>query len=646
MQIAAVTSGAAPKQPGQNGSAGSGDTQAAFAEALAKVERTASDRSNSGKAHSDTEGAHGELSPDAGPEGMVPPGPGLDLSAGPTPSEPAKPDLDGGVPILRENEADGSASFEGTMDRQERASQGPMIASLPVAARELSSISQDPDRNAAAGPVERAIAAPLAMVRAARPDPSAIGAPVRDGNGEDLAPRRPDPLARLSSMVDVRTGGGGAVASDESTAPSHGLTGAEAKMSQPNIHAVQGSSPSVSAGPHLARPNVPAEPGHLPSGVSGEALGPIRSRDQPMNPDRPQENPTPRQVVVGKSEAGQTHFRRSARAEPAPMMRPDMAAVERDEPHGKRPAPRGHGKTELAAILSDPGRLNRPPDPGARGKTSEPVLAPGAVQRVQEAAPTLASATAAIPKTESAAGLAMDDRSAFEDQGLSERPRPDPAPRPAEPFRPDTQVSQAASVIAFRAAARPDGSAIRTSVGGTFDQLQVAESNRNGLRVEDSSIDPGIAAGPATLSSSSPVAAASNNPTGSQAAAVAQQLASAVVTRRDNQVEVSLNPAELGRVRMSIQAQDSMLTLVIQVDRPETADLMRRHAETLASEFRQMGYNNLTMDISTGGERATSDRGTSASAPPGAADEPSTDGIPTSPPPAFTGISGGLDLKV
>ena len=144
---------------------------------------------------------------------------------------------------------------------------------------------------------------------------------------------------------------------------------------------------------------------------------------------------------------------------------------------------------------------------------------------------------------------------------------------------------------------------------------------------------------------SQPSAGPISPPSGHVPAAVAQQLAAAMTAGKDKSVELALNPVELGRVRMSIRSQDHVLALFIQVDRPETADLMRRHVDTLSAEFRQMGYSDLTLDISTGNEG--SERGDESNLP-------SADGsigssvaqISDDRPAHLTARSGGLDLKV
>lgn len=72
-----------------------------------------------------------------------------------------------------------------------------------------------------------------------------------------------------------------------------------------------------------------------------------------------------------------------------------------------------------------------------------------------------------------------------------------------------------------------------------------------------------------------------------------------VVTRQaERAVEVALSPKELGHVKMSLTAHDGSLTLVVSADRSDTLDLMRRHIEVLAQEFRRLGYSDLGFEFS------------------------------------------------
>ena len=91
-------------------------------------------------------------------------------------------------------------------------------------------------------------------------------------------------------------------------------------------------------------------------------------------------------------------------------------------------------------------------------------------------------------------------------------------------------------------------------------------------------------------------------------ATVARQIAEAAVqTSADRQIDLTLNPAELGRVRMSLSTSDAGASVTIHADRPETLDLMRRNIGELESEFADMGYGDVDFAFS-GGDGAQDQR--------------------------------------
>ena len=78
----------------------------------------------------------------------------------------------------------------------------------------------------------------------------------------------------------------------------------------------------------------------------------------------------------------------------------------------------------------------------------------------------------------------------------------------------------------------------------------------------------------------------------------ARQIAAAAGHLPDRPVELSLNPEELGHVRLTISLGDSGMSVAIVAERPDTIDLMRRHIHALAQEFRNMGYGETEFQFS------------------------------------------------
>ena len=86
-------------------------------------------------------------------------------------------------------------------------------------------------------------------------------------------------------------------------------------------------------------------------------------------------------------------------------------------------------------------------------------------------------------------------------------------------------------------------------------------------------------------------------------AMIGRQMAEALQRLPDRPVEISLNPRELGRVRMNISTAEAGITVSVLAERPETLDLMRRNIEQLASEFQALGYESVDFAFSQGEAR-------------------------------------------
>lgn len=129
---------------------------------------------------------------------------------------------------------------------------------------------------------------------------------------------------------------------------------------------------------------------------------------------------------------------------------------------------------------------------------------------------------------------------------------------------------------------------------------------------------------------------------------VAQQIATALSNQgatTDAPLELALDPPELGRVRMQIAEISGVMTLMIQAERPETADLMRRHLELLAQEFAQASLDAPSVHIShdgagQGGQSSAENTSGAATASP---DHSTAEAPPHS---SIHSASGGLDLRL
>ena len=81
-----------------------------------------------------------------------------------------------------------------------------------------------------------------------------------------------------------------------------------------------------------------------------------------------------------------------------------------------------------------------------------------------------------------------------------------------------------------------------------------------------------------------------------------RRLVEAVSHSPNGSVELTLSPEELGRVRLSFTTQDGALTMLLQAERPDTLDLLRRHIDTLASDFKELGFDELNFRFAQNGD--------------------------------------------
>lgn len=81
----------------------------------------------------------------------------------------------------------------------------------------------------------------------------------------------------------------------------------------------------------------------------------------------------------------------------------------------------------------------------------------------------------------------------------------------------------------------------------------------------------------------------------------AQQFAAQILPQasaaKTGPIELVLNPAELGHLRFEIHQKGAHLEVVLLAERPETLELLRRHGDQLASEFRNAGFSGASLSF-------------------------------------------------
>jgi len=83
-----------------------------------------------------------------------------------------------------------------------------------------------------------------------------------------------------------------------------------------------------------------------------------------------------------------------------------------------------------------------------------------------------------------------------------------------------------------------------------------------------------------------------------QTQAIAQQISAAVARSPDGTIQIRLDPAELGRVTVTLPTVDGTGAAVVTAERPDVLDLLRRNENMLQKEMAAAGFENLEFSFS------------------------------------------------
>jgi flagellar hook-length control protein FliK len=163
---------------------------------------------------------------------------------------------------------------------------------------------------------------------------------------------------------------------------------------------------------------------------------------------------------------------------------------------------------------------------------------------------------------------------------------------------------------------------------------------------------PGVDAVPGALPSAGPTPSAPVAAGGAPAAPtfgpVAQIAPLAIAIATDpgsGTTDIALSPDELGRLQMQVVTDGDTLRIAMLVERPETLDLLRRHAEQLLSDLRQAGFGSATLSFGQGGGAAMEGASEPRTLAGGAAPATVPDILPAPLRPPLAG-NGTLDLRL
>jgi hypothetical protein len=128
--------------------------------------------------------------------------------------------------------------------------------------------------------------------------------------------------------------------------------------------------------------------------------------------------------------------------------------------------------------------------------------------------------------------------------------------------------------------------------------------------------------------------------------ATVSQIAVAVASASEHRVEIRLDPPELGRVQIHLTPVDGGVQAVVLADRPETQDLLRRHAHALTQELGDAGFGNVSLDFHAG-QHAAPDPGLNRPPPAVEAIALASPGSTTSTPTERRApVAGSLDVRL
>ncbi|GFE64423.1 flagellar hook-length control protein FliK [Litoreibacter roseus] len=126
---------------------------------------------------------------------------------------------------------------------------------------------------------------------------------------------------------------------------------------------------------------------------------------------------------------------------------------------------------------------------------------------------------------------------------------------------------------------------------------------------------------------------------------VSLQITQAIKTADAREIEVRLDPEELGKVRLVLSQRENGMSVQIIAERPETLDIMRRNASELSADLHQAGFENTEFSFEhRENQNSSEDTTGSSSGQDSATDDSNT--VPERSEITTYQITNGLDLKL
>ena len=253
-------------------------------------------------------------------------------------------------------------------------------------------------------------------------------------------------------------------------------------------------------------------------------------------------------------------------------------------------APANAGLHKDVAATTPPQDLATPKD--AAGDRAAVASATSALAATS-VSPTAAEKTGSVTLPAAIENTAGADRATISSGIGATAAPPALAPQPAQP------------AISTQAALGPKGAA-ETAMLSAIGQAMAGQAGQNGDERPDAIMVAETRLGAVNADfrgvTVQPEAASQT------ARSIAAQIADAMAKGAERAIEVSLNPAELGRVRITLAQGEAGMIVNVAAERAETLDLMRRNSELLGREFQDLGYEGTDFSFSQDG-RTRDDKG-------------------------------------
>lgn len=82
---------------------------------------------------------------------------------------------------------------------------------------------------------------------------------------------------------------------------------------------------------------------------------------------------------------------------------------------------------------------------------------------------------------------------------------------------------------------------------------------------------------------------------------ITNQISAAIGQTAVNDIEIRLDPEELGKLRIMLTPKEGGYDVMIIADRDQTLELMKRNAAALSDQFEEMAYEGSTLNFASSG---------------------------------------------